>query len=179
MVGFELGKEIKKDGFFVLSWVWDKEKILSPHEESNPRPSDSMLQCFTTEPQMLITCQSLLICWVALIMLKIHLKKHYSATLYCWDNSVETDWRREGIEIVMQQNFAILSLLISSSLKIWQVIITWCCLYIIPYQLVRRIWILVMLQPVANYFAGCILKWNIFLASGRCRQSSQGSHGSF
>lgn len=112
-------------------------------------------------------------------MLKIHLKKHYSATLYCWDNSVETDWRGECIEIVMQQNFAILSLLISSSPKIWQVIITWCCLYIIPYQLVRSIWILVMLQPVANYFVGCILKWNIFLASGRCRQSSQGSHGSF
>ena len=31
---------IKKD-FFVLSWVWDKEKkILSPHEESNLRPLD-------------------------------------------------------------------------------------------------------------------------------------------
>ena len=56
MVSFELGKKIKKDGFFVLSWVWDNEKILSPHEESNPRPTDSMLQYFTTEPQMLITC---------------------------------------------------------------------------------------------------------------------------
>ena len=38
---------------FVLSWAWDKEKILSPHEESNLRPSDSALQCFTTEPQTL------------------------------------------------------------------------------------------------------------------------------
>ena len=28
---------------------WDKEKILSPHEESNLRPSDSTLQCSTTE----------------------------------------------------------------------------------------------------------------------------------
>ena len=37
--------------FFVLSQAWDKEKILSPHEESNLRPSDSVLQCSTTEPQ--------------------------------------------------------------------------------------------------------------------------------
>ena len=32
--------------FFVLSRAWDKEKkILSPHEESNLRPSDSALRC--------------------------------------------------------------------------------------------------------------------------------------
>ena len=37
MVSFELGEELK---FFVLSRAWDKEKILSPHEESNLRPSD-------------------------------------------------------------------------------------------------------------------------------------------
>ena len=51
MVSFELGKEIKKDVFFVLSRAWDKEKILSLHEESNLRPSDSTLRCSTTEPQ--------------------------------------------------------------------------------------------------------------------------------
>ena len=34
---------IEKDGFIVLSPTWDKEKILSPHEELNFRPSDSML----------------------------------------------------------------------------------------------------------------------------------------
>ena len=28
-----------------------KKKILSPHEELNLRPSDSVLQCSTTEPQ--------------------------------------------------------------------------------------------------------------------------------
>ena len=39
MVSFELGKEIKKDVFFVLSQAWDKERILSPREESNFRPS--------------------------------------------------------------------------------------------------------------------------------------------
>ena len=39
--------------FFVLSRAWDKEKILSPHEESNLRPSDSALRCSTTEPQRL------------------------------------------------------------------------------------------------------------------------------
>ena len=38
MVSFELGKEIKKDVFFVLSQAWDKERILSPREESNFRP---------------------------------------------------------------------------------------------------------------------------------------------
>ena len=39
--------------FFVLSRAWDKEKILSPHEESNLSPSDSALRCSTTEPQRL------------------------------------------------------------------------------------------------------------------------------
>ena len=34
MVSFERGKEIEKD-VPVLSGPWDKEKILSPHEESN------------------------------------------------------------------------------------------------------------------------------------------------
>ena len=53
MVSFELGKEMVKDVYFVLSRAWDKEKILSPHEESNLRPSDSALQCSTTEPQRL------------------------------------------------------------------------------------------------------------------------------
>ena len=43
----------KLEESFVLSWVWDKEKILSPHEESNLRPSDSALQWSTTKPQRL------------------------------------------------------------------------------------------------------------------------------
>ena len=37
----------------VLSRAWDREKILSPHEESNLRPSDTALRCSTTEPQRL------------------------------------------------------------------------------------------------------------------------------
>ena len=49
MVSFELGKEIVKDIFR----VWDKEKIQSPHEESNLRSSDSALRCSTTEPRRL------------------------------------------------------------------------------------------------------------------------------
>ena len=44
---------IEKDGFIVLSLTWDKEKILSPHEELNLRPSDSTLWCSTTEAQRL------------------------------------------------------------------------------------------------------------------------------
>ena len=32
--------------FFVLSRAWDKEKIQSHYEESNLRPSDSVLRCF-------------------------------------------------------------------------------------------------------------------------------------
>ena len=43
--------EDKKIFFFVLSQAWDKEKILSPRSESNLRPSDFALRCFTTEPQ--------------------------------------------------------------------------------------------------------------------------------
>ena len=39
--------------FFVLSQVRDKEKILSPHEESILKPLDSVLWCSTTEPQRL------------------------------------------------------------------------------------------------------------------------------
>ena len=42
--------QVEKDFFSVISWVWDKEKIVSPNEESNLRPSDSALQCSTTEP---------------------------------------------------------------------------------------------------------------------------------
>ena len=49
MVSFELGEEIKEDFFFVLSRAWDKEKILTLHEESNLRPLDSVLRCSTTE----------------------------------------------------------------------------------------------------------------------------------
>lgn len=41
---------------FVLSQAWDKANILSPHEEWNLRPLDSVLQCSTTELQ---TCFNL------------------------------------------------------------------------------------------------------------------------
>ena len=44
--------DIEKD-VFVLSRAWDKEKILSPHEESTLRPSDSALRCSTIELQRL------------------------------------------------------------------------------------------------------------------------------
>ena len=37
--------------FFVLSWAWDKEKILSAQEDSNLRRADSALWCATTEPR--------------------------------------------------------------------------------------------------------------------------------
>ena len=33
--------------------AWDKEKILSPHEESNLKPSNTALGCSTTVPQRL------------------------------------------------------------------------------------------------------------------------------
>ena len=44
MVSFELGKEPRKM-FFILLRAWDKENILSPHEESNLRTTDSALRC--------------------------------------------------------------------------------------------------------------------------------------
>ena len=43
MVGFELRNRDRC--VFVLSRAWNKEKILSPHEESNLRPSNSALRC--------------------------------------------------------------------------------------------------------------------------------------
>ena len=39
---------MKKD-VFVLSQAWDKERILSSHEELNLWPLDSALWCSTTE----------------------------------------------------------------------------------------------------------------------------------
>ena len=39
--------------FFFLSLASDKEKILSPHEELNLKPLDSVLRCSTTELQRL------------------------------------------------------------------------------------------------------------------------------
>ena len=46
--------------FFVLLQAWDKEKIVSPHEELNLWPSDSALWCSTTGPQRLYHEQGLL-----------------------------------------------------------------------------------------------------------------------
>ena len=54
MVSFELSKEKRKMSF-VLSEAWDKENILFPHEESNLRPLNSLLQSSTTEPQRLVS----------------------------------------------------------------------------------------------------------------------------
>ena len=45
-------RENRERRFFVLSRAWDKEKILSLHEESNLRPSDSALQCSTVLLEM-------------------------------------------------------------------------------------------------------------------------------
>ena len=44
-------KRPERNMFFVLSQAWNKEKVLSPHQESNHRPSDFVLQCSTSEPQ--------------------------------------------------------------------------------------------------------------------------------
>ena len=52
MVSYELGKELRKMFFHLVTSVGQR-KILSPHEESNLRPSDSALRCSTTEPQTL------------------------------------------------------------------------------------------------------------------------------
>ena len=38
-----------------MSLSWNKETILSPHDELNLRPSDSTHQCSTAEPQGLYT----------------------------------------------------------------------------------------------------------------------------
>ena len=50
MLSFELSKEIEKDVFHLVTSMGQRKKILSPHKELNLRPSDSMLQCSTTEP---------------------------------------------------------------------------------------------------------------------------------
>ena len=51
MVSFVLSKKIEKDVFYVTSM--GQKKNLSLHEESNLRPSDSVLLCSNTEPQRL------------------------------------------------------------------------------------------------------------------------------
>ena len=50
VVGFELGKQVEKDVFGLVSSVGRKK---SPHEESNLRLQDSALRRSTTEPQRL------------------------------------------------------------------------------------------------------------------------------
>ena len=52
MVSYELGKELRKMFFHLVTSVAQR-KLLSPHEESNLRPPDSALRCSTTEPQRL------------------------------------------------------------------------------------------------------------------------------
>ena len=52
-VSFERGKVIKKDIFPSCHSVRQRKTSLSPHQESNLRPSDSALRCSTTEPQRL------------------------------------------------------------------------------------------------------------------------------
>ena len=53
MLSFELDKEMEKDVLRLVTSVGQIKKNLSPHEESNLRPSDSPLLCFTSEPQRL------------------------------------------------------------------------------------------------------------------------------
>ena len=50
---FVNNENFKERCFFVLSRVWDKEKILSPHEETNLRHSHSALRCYAIEAQRL------------------------------------------------------------------------------------------------------------------------------
>ena len=46
MASFELGKEMEKDVFRLVTSVGQR-KILSPQKELNSRPSDSALRCST------------------------------------------------------------------------------------------------------------------------------------
>ena len=64
----QTSRDIKERCFFVLSRAWDKEKILSPHEESNLRPSelrsdalplshrDSSVKASTTSLSLRVIC---------------------------------------------------------------------------------------------------------------------------
>ena len=69
----ELGKEIEKIVFSPFHERGTKKKILSPHEESNLRPSDSAPRCLTTEPQRLYSERGLL------------RSLHKTRPAYCWD----------------------------------------------------------------------------------------------
>ena len=53
MISFELGKEIEKDAF-VLSRAWNKEKTLSPYEESNRMESNGWKIVFLEKHQRLL-----------------------------------------------------------------------------------------------------------------------------
>ena len=79
MVGFELGKQVEKDVFRLVSSVGRKKKILSPHEESNLRLQDSALRRSTTEPQRLYGERGLL--W----------SSYDTRPAYCWDE--QRRWR--------------------------------------------------------------------------------------
>ena len=53
MVSFELSKEMEKDVFPLVKNMGQRKNSEFPIEESNLRPSDSAIQCSTTEPQRL------------------------------------------------------------------------------------------------------------------------------
>ena len=48
--------------FFVLSWTWDKEKIFSPHEELNLRPSHSYALPLSHKDSVVSMANTKLIC---------------------------------------------------------------------------------------------------------------------
>ena len=49
--------------FFVLSRAWDKERILSPYEELNLRPSDSARKVQKIPPEQVLEWQSIRCYW--------------------------------------------------------------------------------------------------------------------
>ena len=56
-------KKKKRDVFFVLSRAWDKERILSPHEELNLRPSDSAREVQKIPSEQVLEWQSIRCYW--------------------------------------------------------------------------------------------------------------------
>ena len=69
---------LRKMFFLILSRVWDKEKIPSPHEESNVRPSESALWTIIDDKVCKLALRVIVLSTLDITSLSEEKKKHFN-----------------------------------------------------------------------------------------------------
>ena len=69
---------LRKMFFLILSQVWDKEKIPSPHEESNVRPSESALWTIIDDKVCKLALRVIVLSTLDITSLSEEKKKHFN-----------------------------------------------------------------------------------------------------